>query len=218
MKRFTLLELLIVIAVMAILIGLIGANLPAFMTNMRVTQTKKDLSNLALAVSAFQAEFNTLPVDEKSPESIDPNKKPTDLDRYRQLIGTLAGMNEYAGKPLNETEFKKLNYRKKSFWKIPPNYSKTDYDLKDPWGHYYVFWFDVDADGKTNKVTGSGNCLIWSYGPGVEDDEASGTHSISKISSTVESRAKARTLDRFIWNGEDGIIAGWIEKRNEDEN
>lgn len=220
MKRFfTLLELMIVVAVIAVLIGLVGANLPAFMTGMKVTQARKDMNTLAIAVKAFEAEYQRLPLPENTTrEVIDPNRNSGDLERYRQFIATIAGKTEYAGKRLNEVQIKKSNYREKSFWKIPPNYSQEDYDLKDPWGNYYVIWFDFDGDGKINsRLTGAGSCVFWSYGPGAEKEEAeTGSGSFTKIANELESRAKTRKIDGFVWDGKDGIIASWIEKRNED--
>lgn len=211
-SKFTLIEILVVVAILAILLGLVAGSMGGFMDSGKVQAARKDMSKIQLALAAYQSEYGNLPVRAGSNEVINPNKGSGDLTRYQSLISILSGSEKYGGKIINGSEFKKFNFRKKSFWEPPPDYSNSEYDLKDPWGNYYVFQFDIDGDGKAGNVTNAGEFIIWSYGPLAEDDPSQ----LSKIESEFNSRATSRKIDGFIWNGKDGVVTSWIDNRNAD--
>lgn len=211
-RRFTLIEIMVVIMIIAGLAAMVVGVVGPVINNMKVQQAKKDMNILTTAFASYQSEYNgAFPVSANSTEIIDPNKG-GNLDRYRLLVAILTGDPDYGGQSVNLAEYKRLNRGNKSFMQPAADYRQTDYDLKDPWGNYYVFHIDANGDGKAGNVMNAGDFLVWSYGPSAQDDE----NKMNEIKKKVTSKIAGGKLDGYIWNGADGIVCSWIETRNVD--
>jgi len=63
-KGFTVIELVVVIAIIAVLSAIIVTNVQTYITKARVTKLKADFTNAAKAVSLFYSKYGSFPVGE----------------------------------------------------------------------------------------------------------------------------------------------------------
>jgi len=83
-RAFTLIELLIVIAIIGILMSLLFPAVNAAIDTARRTQAKNDATQIATAVIAYETEYGRLPL---------PNKKEVDKDLLDILTGVAGNTN-----------------------------------------------------------------------------------------------------------------------------
>lgn len=127
-KAFTLIELLIVLAIIGVLMSLLFPAVNGVMDSARRVQAKSDVVNLATAVTAFETEYGRLPTNV------------TQVNK--SLVETLSGI------ATND------NPRKMVFIEIPAAKGKksgtnTNGDFVDPWGNIYQI--TMDLEGGTNS-------------------------------------------------------------------
>ena len=184
MKKFTLVEILVVIAVIGILASLIlpavtGAN----QQTMRL-KAKADVSNIMSAIVKYESTYGKLPV------LMDGNKPNDDYfednnagklgrltkEGYYALIQSLSGVDIASDNEIKITEYKNLD----SKW-TEVNYPTTDSDLRkavramnqrktpfldvpsdfpkngfvDPWGNEYVIILDYEIDPPHTEYKGT---------------------------------------------------------------
>ena len=167
---FTLVELLIVIAIIAILAGLSIPVTTAVMEKARRAEAKQACTEIVKAIGAFEHDYGHLPDF-------------TDADTTPGAKTDNAVMNVLLGKESKE------NTREKRYTDLSPakggdslagafaglHETDTDAHLFDPWkktgdARYYRVLLDSDLDGKIGSPVGGKDIfgkkvLVWSLGP-----------------------------------------------------
>ncbi len=166
-QAFTLLELLVVIAVIAVLAGLLFPAAQSVLERAKKVQAKNDLIQLVTAVNAFYTEYGRYPTSQTSDASAiyGPGHLKNDA-----VINELRAKNAV------------LNTRQIIFFSPPEDTSQlspkgkigSDGQFCDPWGSAYSIAIDADYDNQvTNPYTadtGAGPAAIrqgvvtWSIG------------------------------------------------------
>lgn len=135
-RAFTLIELLIVIAILGILMALLFPAVDGAMQSARKAQAKNDVVQIATAITAYETEYGILPYT---------NSGPTDVggDLLNKLIGTNA----------RQIIFLEVGPAKKN------KSGMTNGNFVDPWGNKYQAVMDYDnrVDVTAGKETGSGS-------------------------------------------------------------
>ena len=145
-KRFTLIELLIVIAIIGILAGLVFPALGTVRNNAKRSKASTECQSLKTAIIMYESEFSCWPakvsgsadalVQSKEPGNDKNNKDsepPASGDdyEYARMCYALVGNNS-----------KKMVFFEAGIDYIPK------YGILDPWGRPYQVMLDVDFDGK----------------------------------------------------------------------
>jgi prepilin-type N-terminal cleavage/methylation domain-containing protein len=130
-KRFTLIELLIVIAIIGILAGLVFPALGVVRNNAKKSKASSECQSLKTAIIMYESEFSCWPA--KASGSSDALVSSSD---YVQMCKILTGENS----------------KKMVFYEVGVGYDENK-GILDPWGRPYQVILDVNFDGKIdNKV------------------------------------------------------------------
>lgn len=179
-KAFTLIELLTVIAIIAVLMGLLFPAIASVKESARKTQAKNDEMQIVNAVKAYYTEYGKYPIDTTSGAASDFAVR-ADTDNSK-LIDMLR--NNINGP--NSALVAKMNPRQIVFFEAPlaAGYgtavekggigsTKPGWYF-DPWGTSYGIAMDGDYDNRMSKTThGYGDAnfatldtgvIVWSYG------------------------------------------------------
>ncbi len=192
-RAFTMIELLIVIAIIAILAGLL---LPAVIGGIKkaeITQAQTEVKLIAAAMNAYRADYGKWPA-----ENLARSTSTAAYWDYADLIAVLRGSNfdgtvmEQMG--LSGNQWNNQNPKRRVYLQIsdksmatnvtgtttPSKYSGTiaangyPYyavagELSDPWGNRYVVLPDWDMDGEIKGADGAtsirASVAVWSWGP-----------------------------------------------------
>ena len=200
MKRchFTLVELLTVIAVIAILAGIAIPVVVGMQSKGRETAARADMSAIKLALTQFKADYSIFPV---APAASDDtllraafNKdtsehKDSDIDAMIAELTTIKTTPGTGNVPESVTSFtynkKKRKYLDAPAKPIAPNPLVTGsavFSKLDPWGRRYNIALDTDYNNKLKLKTaflgtGSteetivGDIAIYSYGTAEDDGD-----------------------------------------------
>lgn len=194
-SKFTLVELMIVITIIAILSAIAMPVITAALTHAKITKAKTTMTGLQQAIERYYQEYGELPLigDAKSSGMIDANQGST--KDYEDLLMVLS-RKKYAGKGSIPTNWNKRNI---TFWDPPQDFTKSNFELVDPWGKYYVIWMDYKGKGYIGTSEKGDNSVmgrvhVSSYGP---DETLDITTS---------------DMNAF-WNGDAGDISTWEVKK-----
>jgi prepilin-type N-terminal cleavage/methylation domain-containing protein len=173
---FTLIELLTVIAIIAVLMGLLFPALSAVKENARKVQAKNDIANIVAAVGAFNTEYSKYPV--ATPPATGDFTYDAKTNTNDKLFLILMA-KETSSTPLNT---RKISFINPPIAKAPagtalpkggldPNSASPQWF--DPWGKPYFVMMDTDYDNvlTPNPYTSAGpsplpmGCVAWSLGP-----------------------------------------------------
>jgi len=126
-KRFTLIEMLVVIAIIVILAGLVFPALGLARQNARKSKANSECQSLKTAIIMYESEFSCWPA-------------------------TVTSSNE--GKALSDGDYKEMckyltgeNGKKMVFYEVGVDYEEGK-GILDPWGVPYQVILDADFDGK----------------------------------------------------------------------
>jgi prepilin-type N-terminal cleavage/methylation domain-containing protein len=161
---FTLIELLIVIAIIAILAGLAFPALQGALNGGKKAQARNDVQQIAAAIRAFDLEYGRMPVSNVS-NSSDDNSGDFYTEDSKGIIKALTAQDDT------------LNPRKIMF--LEPRQAKNnksgvaeDGTFYDPWGKSYVIKLDSNYNGKTEyygvRYT---KAIVFSFGPNGQRDD-----------------------------------------------
>jgi prepilin-type N-terminal cleavage/methylation domain-containing protein len=159
-RHFTLIEMLVVIAVISILIGILIPTIGTVMAKVKGSQTKAVINSLRLGIKQYESTYGILPfTGENADKFIEytPGSSATNSE-YTILLNTLEG---------NDTS---LNPRGIKFLDL------SDADYLDAWDEELNVVLDLDYNSSIDSslIYGSGTLnteiVIWSAGPDGDHD------------------------------------------------
>ena len=197
---FTLVEVLVVIAILATLAGLITASVNMAMGSAEVKNCKNEINRLGAAIDAY---LNSASLGDYPPTSLERwyNVAGNGInDGIESLVAHLATKN--AGGPFYEFSDDALQNLDKDtlenvdlFTELNWQFAKNElFEIVDPWGNPYVYIHNNDYErtfvmltdgGKRFTVTGASSektgtfhapttYQLWSFGPDGEDNGGEG--------------------------------------------
>ncbi len=225
LKKFTLIEMLTVMAIIAILITASTMSYSRIILSQRIAQAKSTMDAIVASALTYQTAYGSLPWIDGSAEVLDCNASNDDntpsftdesYKNYRLLFTILTAQNYRADEDLKKTAKSRYkNKRETTFFTPPANYGTTDFDLRDPWGNFYVFYVDINGDGRPNALKGLESFTVMSYGPTAEGN----AKVREELKHSIEEWGKSSTdrIGYHIWNGVDGILCTGYTAREEEE-
>jgi len=169
-KGFTLMELMVVMAIIAVLIGILVPVSSSAMKEMRRVQAQKTCSDLRSAIMMYQTEYKRFP----SIPGVNPgNDSIIETDFNSGLISVLVAIpNNNMVQQVNRRGIQYFSDKVAKQENKPGIYrSGSEAQLKDPWGNFYKVIMDTDYNNQIEVPTGNGNEIIYnvlavqSYGP-----------------------------------------------------
>jgi prepilin-type N-terminal cleavage/methylation domain-containing protein len=159
-RTFTLIEVLVTIAIIAILAGLLMPAIGKAREKAKIVQTRGQINALLMAIKMYESTYGYLPRagNEKA-------VKGTDYDEYTKIINILQGSNPRGIRMLDVDNTQGTG-----------NYTDT-------WGNHFRVCFDTDYDGDIPKASDNSelddspykkvysSIAIWSLG---KDDSSAG--------------------------------------------
>ncbi len=165
-RAFTLIEMLVVIAIIGILAGILLPVIASSKAKAKIVQAKTEMKNLAVAISAFQAQYSIFPTsDTDARGGVDMTYTNGNSDIIRILLDVDEAGTVNEGHKRNPQKTVFLNG--KMVQTGQPGIGK-DYNFRDPWGTPYVITLDLNYDNACeDKIYGKFRVpvMIWSYGP-----------------------------------------------------
>lgn len=156
-KQFTLIEMMVVIAIISILAGILFPTVISVRDKAKAKETQTLTSSIGVAITQFKGEYNYLPSDSTSTPSSDTTygkfnkndltKKPD--GKYCEFFNVLTYSN-YANKkggPSSTAE--KVNTKGITFLNAPNTYysdSDQECSMRDSWNQPLVVRLDYDGD------------------------------------------------------------------------
>lgn len=170
-KGFTLMELMVVMAIIAVLIGILVPVSSSAMREMRKVQAQKTCSDLRSAIMMFQTEYKRFP----AVNGVHPGTDSViETDANTGLISVLVAMpNNALVEQVNRRGIAYFSDKAARSEDKPGVYRKdNNAQLKDPWGNFYRVIMDTDYNNQIEVETGEGaNRVIYnvlavhSFGP-----------------------------------------------------
>ena len=174
-QHFSLVELLTVIAVIAILAGILIPTVGAVKESGRATQALTEAKGIHLAIKSFQNDHKYLPAksteDNKdivywgsvaaaTPDAEDDKtiKENAALDTsYLTLFDRICYVDhtDITKTPASDSDAKKFNKKAKKYLNPPSSYYGTEASTngyRDPWGRPYIIYLDTNYDGKIEGI------------------------------------------------------------------
>lgn len=218
-RAFTLIEMLVVIAIIAILAGILLPALAGAKVRAKIKQAQTEMANLTGAIKSYETEYNRFPATPDieangtpdftfgaPPDVVMPPPFPPQFnDNNRVAMFILLNHIDQAPAPL-QNGIRNRNPRKLSFFDPTkmasgdlPGISTDDHVFRDPWGNPYIITIDLNDDNK---------CLDAYYrtvgGPGLRGQGPNGTDPPYEYSGSV-----------MIWSfGPDEKIGAGFDKDN----
>lgn len=177
-QHFSLVELLTVIAVIAILAGILIPTVGAVKESGRATQALTEAKGIHLAITSFYNDHKYLPSKDAangttndivywgSVEAATPaanaSVKITELAAldatYLQLFDTICYVDhtDNTKTPANDSDAYKFNKKKKKYLNAGPSYfgaaTSTTNSIRDPWGRPYIIYLDTNYNEQIENI------------------------------------------------------------------
>ena len=187
-KRFTLVEMLTVVAIISILAALVIPTVIIAQNRGRVTQAKSDISSIMTAMKQLNSDYSRIllkdgGINGSSKASLSDSNKLATIsgDSYDAFIAEISVPKN--GK-LSSTASTRINKRKKVYLDPKNGFDPTkDYNNAanveklwlDPWGNRYTIYVKL-AETSELAVPGTSKTIasemaVYSFGPNAEDDK-----------------------------------------------
>jgi prepilin-type N-terminal cleavage/methylation domain-containing protein len=166
---FTLFELLVAIAIIAVLLGLVFPIFQGVLERAKKVQAKSDLTQIVTAVNAFYTEYGRYPL-------VSTVTTDTAATYGAGSSSSKAVFDELRGKSttLNTRQIVFISPAENTTQTSPKGKIGSDAQFYDPWGFAYAIRIDADYDNQVaNPYTGSGGAgadpirqgvITWSVG------------------------------------------------------
>ena len=177
-QHFSLVELLTVIAVIAILAGILIPTVGAVKESGRATQALTEAKGIHLAIKSFQNDHKYLPSKDASGGSSndivywgsDAADTPAANDSvritenaalnasYLNFFDTICYVDhtDITKTPASSSNAKTFNKKTKKYLNAPNSYigasNSTTAGYRDPWGRPYIIYLDTNYDGKIEGI------------------------------------------------------------------
>ena len=164
---FTLIGLLVVIAIIAVLLGLVFPVFQGVLERAKKVEAKNDLTQIVTAVNAFYTEYGRYPTSATTDAT---------ANYGAGSSSSKAVFDELRGKSttLNTRQIVFISPAENTTQTSPKGKMGTDAQFYDPWGFAYAIRIDADYDNQVaNPYTGSGGAgadpirqgvITWSVG------------------------------------------------------
>ena len=196
-RGFSLIEMLVVIAIIAILAAVLLPVLSTSQKRARIKKAKMEMVNIVTAISQYQAKYTVAPISKTLPDDAKPGN---DFSFHNDNPGPgnseiIAILMDVTSVPANADH--RANPEKHAFLTAPtkpgkgPGVSADDFNYRDPWGNPYIIAFDLNFDGsvKVDSSTDSyvprlfpypypdvpGAVIVWSKGPDGKAEKGNGS-------------------------------------------
>ncbi|MCP4180025.1 MAG: type II secretion system protein [bacterium] len=161
MKRFTLIELIVVITIISILVAILMPVLYTIKERAKKTKAKAEMNAIITAIKSYEATYGILPV----PESWTNGDTGTGYERLITLLTNVP----YKGGSYDSYK----NTRSIRFLDVPSDYITNGY--LDPWDNNYKIYMDTDY---TDELTGpDGDTLYGTVFLATEDKDGKDVYS-----------------------------------------
>ena len=144
-QPFTLIEMLVVIAIIGILAGLIFPMVGRSREKARETQAAAGANAISMALRNFKMTYQKFPgiaiTDPVGGGKNDGASSYDSLEDYDKIIFALSGVLPGGDADTAKTKFAELNRKKTSFLELPAEYLKDKGFFANPWGRrYYIVY------------------------------------------------------------------------------
>jgi prepilin-type N-terminal cleavage/methylation domain-containing protein len=170
-RAFTLIEMLVVIAIIATLAGILLPVVAGVKKKAKIAQAGTEARSLAAAIAAYQSLYGIFPCsDADAKGGVDLTYTNRNADIIMILLDVDGGVN--AGHVRNPQKHVFLNGKMVTSAAQPG--IGPDYNFRDPWGSPYVITLDLNYDNRCHDAfysTQPGTTdipaavMVWSLGP-----------------------------------------------------
>lgn len=174
-KQFTLIEMMVVMAIIAILAGILFPAVMAVKDKAKAKETQTLVASVSTAIMQFKGEYNYLPSPDTSTPGKDeaygsfdknnPRAKPD--NKYRQFFDVLTYSNHANKKGGPSTNAEDVNTKGITFLTAPNSYfSENDFEcsMRDSWGQGLVVKLDYGGDDIVDIGSGDvGTSVNWTF-------------------------------------------------------
>jgi type II secretory pathway pseudopilin PulG len=144
-KRFTIIELIIVIGIISVLMALLMPVMTSVRRNAKETKAKAEMHSIITAIKSYEMTYGVLPLPTSinvagSTGLVDVNSDTEYEDLFTFLTNVVAPGSGVSG-----------NTRGIRFLDVPTDYRSSDatkQGFKDPWAQDYTIYLDTDYDGQ----------------------------------------------------------------------
>lgn len=180
-RAFTLIEMLVVVAIIGILASILLPVLAGAKKRAKLTQARAEANNIEAAVAGYQSQYTLAPVPKalSDDSAFNPAADYSFSVSNSWVISILmdAEVLANAGHARNPQRHQYLNPGTLKPGITSAGVSSDDYNFRDPWGNPYVIAFDLNYDNAV-EITGPDrvynpypygripkSVLVWSMGP-----------------------------------------------------
>ena len=191
-KRFTLVEMLTVVAIISILAALVIPTVIIAQNRGRVTQAKSDIASIITAMKQLKSDYNRILLSDGTINGTKASLSDSDTlatisgDAYDVFIAEISAPKTSG---LGTTAQTRINKRKKVYLDPKNGFDPTkNYDnaanaeklWRDPWGNAYVIYVKLkdthqlaipDTGTDEKRITIASDMAVYSFGPNGEDDK-----------------------------------------------